>query len=43
MIAEELWKNFSKNKSIHKEPWPKFDTAAIVEEEVTIVVQINGK
>ncbi|MEK7502320.1 MAG: leucine--tRNA ligase [Patescibacteria group bacterium] len=42
-MTEELWKNFSKNKSIHKEPWPKFDTAAIVEEEVTIVVQINGK
>ncbi len=42
-MTEELWKNFSKNKSIHKEPWPKFDTAAIVEEEATIVVQINGK
>ena len=42
-MTEELWQNFSKNKSIHKEPWPKFDTAAIVEEEKTIVVQINGK
>jgi len=42
-MTEELWQNFSKNKSIHKEPWPRFDTAAIVEEEVTIVIQINGK
>ncbi len=42
-MTEELWQNFSKNKSIHKEPWPKFDTAAIVEEEAMIVIQINGK
>ena len=28
---------------MHDARWPKFDRAAIVEEEVEIVLQINGK
>ncbi|MCL5746848.1 MAG: leucine--tRNA ligase [Patescibacteria group bacterium] len=30
-------------KSIHLQPWPKFDPKYLVEEEVSIVVQVNGK
>ena len=30
-------------KSIHQEPWPKVDASKLVAEEVTIVVQVNGK
>ena len=30
-------------QSIHLEPWPKFDPKYLVEEEVSIVVQVNGK
>jgi len=26
-----------------KQPWPEVDASALVEDEVTIVVQINGK
>lgn len=42
-VAEELWEATGHQGSIHKEPWPVFDPAALVEDEVEIVVQINGK
>ncbi|MCF8011204.1 MAG: leucine--tRNA ligase [Clostridiales bacterium] len=42
-ITEELWKYIGYDESIHRQPWPDYDQAAIVEEEVTVVVQINGK
>lgn len=42
-IAEELWHELGYESSVHRQPWPKFDPAAIVEETVEIVVQINGK
>ena len=31
------------NWSIHLQPWPKFDEKFLVEEEVNIVIQVNGK
>lgn len=42
-IAEELWHELGYTESVHQQPWPKFDSAAIVQDEVEIVVQINGK
>ena len=43
-IAEELWhlKN-STAKSVHLENWPKYDDKYLAEDEVSIVVQINGR
>ncbi len=41
-IAAELWSKFF-DGDVHKQNWPKFDAAAIVEEEIEIVIQINGK
>ncbi len=32
-----------KLSSIHLHPWPSFDPKYLVEEEVTIVIQVNGK
>ena len=29
--------------SIHHEPWPKYDEKLLVEDQVTIIIQINGK
>ncbi len=29
--------------SVHQQPWPKYDPKLIEEEEVTIIVQVNGK
>ncbi len=42
-LTEELWHNAGKTTSIHLEKWPTFDAAQIVDETVTIGVQINGK
>jgi leucyl-tRNA synthetase len=42
-IAEELWENLGHKESIAEEPWPKYDPSLIVEEEIDLVVQVNGK
>jgi len=42
-LAEELWHKLGKKKSIFLEKWPKFDPKLIVEKEVDIVIQVNGK
>ncbi len=42
-IAEELWARLRKPYSVHTQPWPEFDAAAAEEEEITLVVQVNGK
>ena len=41
-ISAELWSKFFEG-DVHKQNWIKFDAAAITEDEVEIVVQINGK
>ena len=41
-IAAELWAElFCGN--VHAETWPQYDAAALVQDEVEIVLQINGK
>ena len=42
-VTEELWQNLGKKKSIHLSSWPKWDENLIKDEEVKIVIQINGK
>ncbi len=42
-ITEELWYGIGHKESIHSQPWPEYDPEAIVEDEITIVVQLNGK
>jgi leucyl-tRNA synthetase len=42
-IAEEMWQLIGKKNSIFRSSWPAFDKDAIVEEIITIPVQINGK
>jgi leucyl-tRNA synthetase len=42
-VAEELWTYLGKPYSIHTQPWPKVDEAAAKEEEITLVIQVNGK
>ena len=42
-IAEELWHILGKPNSIFKTKWPEYDRSAIVEDVVTMVVQVNGK
>ena len=46
-IADELWSQVSADtqpaKSVHQQPWPTVDDAALVADEITLVVQIMGK
>jgi len=42
-IAEELWQRLGKPYSIHTQPWPAFDPELAKEDEITLVVQVNGK
>jgi leucyl-tRNA synthetase len=42
-ITEELWQRLGYTYSIHTQPWPQVDEAAAAEDEITLVVQINGK
>jgi leucyl-tRNA synthetase len=42
-IAEEMWKRLGKPYSIHNQAWPEYDPEKAKEEEITLVVQVNGK
>ncbi len=42
-IAEELWERIGEPYSIHTQPFPAFDAEAAKEEEITLVVSVNGK
>lgn len=43
-MGEELWESFGEaNKGISYSPWPNYDEAYLIEEEIEIVVQVNGK
>ena len=42
-ISEELWARLGKPYSIHNQLWPAVDEAAAAEDEITLVVQVNGK
>ena len=39
-LGEELWQFLGHDKSLAYEPWPKFDPAALVEDEIEIPVQV---
>ena len=42
-IAEEIWIDLGEKKTIHQSAWPKFDTSMVVEDELKIIIQVNGK
>jgi leucyl-tRNA synthetase len=42
-VAEELWERLGKDSSIFDSGWPTFDAALLEEDEVELVVQVNGK
>jgi len=42
-ISEELWGRTGHTYSIHSQTWPKVDLAATKEEEITLIIQVNGK
>jgi leucyl-tRNA synthetase len=42
-IAEELWQQLGYADSILLHPWPAYDPTLMQEEEITIVIQVNGR
>lgn len=42
-IAEELWEKLGGTGSVSYVPWPEYEEAWTIDDEVEIVVQVNGK
>ena len=42
-LGEELWEKLGRAPSVSKAPWPAFDETLAADNELTIVIQINGK
>ncbi|NLK51498.1 MAG: leucine--tRNA ligase [Syntrophomonadaceae bacterium] len=42
-LTEELWQAIGHTESVHLQAWPAYEEEALVEDEITIVVQVNGK
>jgi leucyl-tRNA synthetase len=42
-LTEELWAMLDYPYSIHNQPWPKWDKDLAKEDEVTLIIQVNGK
>jgi leucyl-tRNA synthetase len=42
-ITEELWSRLGRTESIHLQKWPDYDEEALQVEEMTIVIQVNGR
>jgi len=42
-LSEEMWQILGNTGSVHLQSWPDYDPNKILEENVKIVVQVNGK
>ncbi|MFZ2255287.1 MAG: class I tRNA ligase family protein [Patescibacteria group bacterium] len=42
-MAEELWSTLGKSDSVYMATWPEYDEFMLVDDEVTIAVQVGGK
>jgi leucyl-tRNA synthetase len=42
-LAEECWNALGQEGLVANAEWPKFDPALLIEDQVTIAVQVNGK
>ena len=42
-IGEELWTMIGKEGSVFNISWPSYDESALVQDEVEVIVQVNGK
>jgi leucyl-tRNA synthetase len=42
-LAEELWHRQGGESSVHVQRWPEADPAAAAADEVTLIVQVNGR
>lgn len=42
-ICHELWRELKPGTELSGQPWPKADDAAMIQDEITLIVQVNGK
>jgi leucyl-tRNA synthetase len=42
-LSSELWENVKSPGEITEQPWPSYEEKFLVEDEVEIVIQVNGK
>ena len=42
-ICEELWDRLGHSYSVHQQSWPIADAVVAAAEEITLVLQVNGK
>ncbi len=42
-MTEALWQSYGEKNSIHLSAWPKYNPKLIVDTEITLGVQVNGK
>jgi leucyl-tRNA synthetase len=42
-MTDELWQMLGNKNSINQASWPKYDLAKINEDEIKIIIQVNGK
>lgn len=42
-LAEELWQTLGHGYSVHDQPWPEYNEAALVRDTIELAVQVNGR
>ncbi|MFP3917966.1 leucine--tRNA ligase, partial [Lysinibacillus telephonicus] len=42
-VAEELWEILGHSETIAYEAWPTYDESKLVDDEIEVIVQVNGK
>ncbi len=42
-LSEELWEKIGNTSSVHISSWPTYDANQLVDEAVTVAIQVNGK
>ena len=41
--AEEMWEAIGEEYSVHEQAWPEWDESLIAADQITLIVQVNGK
>jgi len=42
-ITEELWQELGHDTSVHRASWPQYDEKYLIQDTITIAIQVNGK
>lgn len=42
-ISEELWQQLGHDESVHLSQWPAYDEKYLIQDTITVVIQVNGK